>query len=45
MVTATGQAILQIVAATGKQCWVWSFVIAEENFDCATFLAEKGLLK
>lgn len=31
MVTATDQAILQIVASTEKQCWVWSFVIAEEE--------------
>jgi hypothetical protein len=45
MVTATDKAILQIVAAAGKQCWGWSFVIAEESFDCAKFLSGKGLIK
>jgi len=45
MVTSTDQAILKVVAATGKQCWGWSFVIAEESFDCAKFLSGKGLVK
>jgi hypothetical protein len=32
VVTSTGLATLQVVAATEKQCWVWSYVIPEEEF-------------
>jgi hypothetical protein len=39
IVTATGQAILQTVAAIETQCFGWSFAIYEVRFDGVTFLS------